>query len=101
MIKKLLKIGGWSVAVLVGLLALVFVGLKLISDDQYKEWIVSATQSATGRDFSIDEFSVDLNTSLLVKANGVRMANAEWSDRYVPPCMLGEDLIDQHVVGQP
>ncbi len=81
MIRKVVKITAWLVATLASIAILAFLVIKLISDEQYKEWIVLATESATGRDFSIGEFSLDLNTSLLVRASDVRMANAPWSDR--------------------
>ena len=87
---KLLKFTGIAVASLVGIIIAAFVILKLISDDQYKEWITSGVQSATGRDFSIQTLELDFNTSLTVDAKGIRMANADWSDR---PDMLTVDKL--------
>ncbi|MDJ0958297.1 MAG: AsmA family protein [Arenicellales bacterium] len=77
---KFLKIVGIAAAAVVGLVAVAIIVLKLISDDQYKEWIASAVQSATGRDFAIETLELDLTSSLLVKASDIRLGNAEWSD---------------------
>lgn len=77
---KVLKFIGIAAGAMLGLVVLVFIVLKLISDDQYKEWITSAVQSATGRDFSIEDLQTNLNTSLWLKASGVSLANAEWSN---------------------
>lgn len=92
--KKLLKYAGITVGVLAGLLVAVFVVLKLISDDQYKEWITTAVQSATGRDFSIESLAIDLNTSLKVEASDVRMANADWGSK---PDMLNVGTLEAEV----
>lgn len=81
MMTKVLKIAGSVVASLLGLVIIVFLALKLITDKQYSEWITSAVESTTGRDFSMDTFSLDLGTSFDVRAGGVRLANAEWSDQ--------------------
>jgi len=94
MMNKILKFSGFAVASLVGLVVVVFVVLKLISDDQYKEWITSGVESATGRAFSIQALELDFSTSLAVKARGVRMANADWSDR---PDMLTVDRLEAEI----
>lgn len=79
MIPRIAKITAWSAVGLVGLFIVVFIVLKAVTDDQYKKWIVSAVESVTDRDFSIEEFSIDLGSSVAIKADGVRMANAPWS----------------------
>lgn len=81
MMIKILKIVGSVMASLLGLVVIAFLALKLITDNQYREWITSAVESATGRDFSMGEFSLDLGTSLDVRAGSVRLANAEWSEQ--------------------
>ena len=92
--KKLLEFAAVAAGVMVGLVVLVFVVLKLISDDQYKQWISSAVQSATGRDFSIDTLETDLNTSISVVAKNVRMANADWGSK---PDMLNIGKLEAEV----
>lgn len=79
MILKTAKIAGWIAAVLAGLFLTAFLVLKAITDDQYKEWLESAVHSTLQRDFSIDSFSLDLGTSVIVNADGIRLANAPWS----------------------
>jgi len=79
MILKIAKIGGWITAVLAGLFLIAFLVLKAITDEQYKGWLESAVHSAVKRDLSIESFSIDLGTSVIVNAGGVRLANAPWS----------------------
>lgn len=79
MILKIAKTGGWITAVLVGLFLIAFLVLKAITDEQYKEWLESAVHSTLQRDFSIESFSIDLGTSVIVNAGGIRLANAPWS----------------------
>lgn len=79
--RKFSRILGIVAVALVGLFVLLFVVAKLISDEQYKEWITTGVKSATGRDLAIEELELDLNSSLLVKARNVNLANADWSSR--------------------
>ena len=60
--RKVLKFAGITAGVLVGLVVVLFIILKLISDDQYKAWITEGVRSATGRDFTIGSLDIDLNT---------------------------------------
>jgi len=76
---KILKYAGYIFAGLVSLLVVAVIILKLIPDTQYNNWITSATQSATGRDFSIGTLELDIGTALRVRADKVRMANADWA----------------------
>ncbi|MDX2476266.1 MAG: AsmA family protein, partial [Gammaproteobacteria bacterium] len=76
---KILKFAGYIFAGLVSLLVVAVIILKLIPDTQYNNWITSATQSATGRDFSIGTLELDIGTALRVRADKVRMANADWA----------------------
>ena len=92
--KKFLKYMGITAAVVAGLLVAAFIVLKLISDDQYKEWITAGVRSATGRDFSIKTLELDLNSSLHVEAKGIRMANAAWSGT---PDMLTVDRLEVEI----
>jgi uncharacterized protein involved in outer membrane biogenesis len=76
---RILKYAGYFFAGLITLLAAAVLILKLIPDTQYKNWITSAAQSATGRDFSIEALELDIGTDLRVRADKVRMANADWA----------------------
>ncbi len=87
---NVLKYLGITAGALVGLVVLAFVALKLITDEQYKEWITKSVQSATGRALSIDVLDLDLTTSLLVRAKNVGLANAQWSDK--PEMLFMEEL---------
>ena len=89
--KKLLKILGMIATGLIALLVVVFLTLKLISDDQYKQWIASAVKSATGRDFSIEKLELGLTSSLRIRAENLRLANAAWGSR---PDMLSVGQIE-------
>ncbi|MFW2438165.1 MAG: AsmA family protein [Arenicellales bacterium] len=77
--QKLLKYTGYFFVGLITLLAVTVIILKLIPDTQYKDWITIAAESATGRDVSIDALELDFGTALRVRADKVRMANADWS----------------------
>ena len=77
--QKLLKYTGYFFAGLITLLVVTVIILKSIPDTNYKDWITSATKSATGRDFSIEALELDFGTALRVRADKVRMANADWS----------------------
>lgn len=79
--KNFFKFSAYLIAGLIGLLIVVVIILKLIPDTQYKEWITAATRSATGRDFSIGALELDFGTALRVRADKIRLANAEWSDQ--------------------
>ncbi len=80
--KLLLKIVGYSIAGIVGLVVLAFIVLQVISDEQYKTWITGAAQSATGRSLSIDgEFELKIGTSIDLAAHDISFANAEWGTR--------------------
>ena len=76
---KLLKLTGYILAGLISLLIFSVIILTLIPNTQYKSWITSAVQSATGRDFSIDTLELDFGKTFHVRADKVRMANADWS----------------------
>ncbi len=88
MVQKILKIIFGLVAMLAGLAVLTFLTIKLISDELYKEWIVSATETATGRAFSIDELFLDINTSLLLKASDIRPIEQNSSCKLQIFCIL-------------
>ncbi|GMR18437.1 MAG: hypothetical protein BMS9Abin33_0849 [Gammaproteobacteria bacterium] len=79
--KKLLKYAGYFFAGLVALLLVIVIALNLITDTQYKDWITSATKSATGRDFSIEDLELKVGSTFQIRANNIRMANAEWADQ--------------------
>ncbi len=80
--KLLLKIVGYIFAGLAGLVVLAFIVLQLISDEQYKKWIVGAAESATGRELAIDgPFELNIGTRLSLLAGNVRFANASWGTR--------------------
>jgi uncharacterized protein involved in outer membrane biogenesis len=79
--RTLLKYTGYLFAALITLLLVAVIILKLIPDTQYKDWITTAAQSATGRDFSIEALEVDLGTALRVRADNVRLANADWAEQ--------------------
>ena len=81
MIAKVTRVVGWGVGILLGLILILFLTLMAITDDQYKEWITSAVESSTGRDFIMEDFSLDLGNSLSASARGVQLGNAEWSDQ--------------------
>ena len=76
---KLLKLTGYFVAGLITLLIVLVAILLLIPDTQYKSWITSVTQSATGRDFSIEALEIDFGRTFHIRADKVRMANADWA----------------------
>jgi|GEM_PF-1131806 len=92
--KNVLKYLGITAGALVGLVVLAFAVLKLIADEQYKEWITKGVQSATGRALSIDALDLDLTTSLSVRAKNVGLANAQWSDK---PEMLSMEELEAEV----
>ncbi len=79
--RTLLKYTGYLFAALITLLLAAVIILRLIPDTQYKDWITTAVQSATGRDFSIEALEVDLGTALRVRADNVRLANADWAEQ--------------------
>ena len=76
---KILKFIGYVFAGLITLLVVAVLILKSIPDTKYNDWITSAAKSATGRDFSIEALELDFGTALRVRADKVRMANADWS----------------------
>ena len=77
--QNLLKYTAYVIAGLIALLLIAVVIISLIPSSQYKEWITSATESATGRELSIDEFELDIGKKLKVSAQNLRLANASWS----------------------
>jgi uncharacterized protein involved in outer membrane biogenesis len=77
--KILLKWLAYLVAGLVSLLVVAVIVLKLIPDEKYRDWIATAATSATGRDVSIEALQLDIGTFLRVRADKVRVANADWS----------------------
>ena len=77
--KTILKFIGYLFAGLITVIVVAVIILKLIPDTQYKDWITTAASSATGREFSIDALELDFGTALRVRADKVRMANADWS----------------------
>jgi uncharacterized protein involved in outer membrane biogenesis len=79
--KKLLKYTGYLFAVLITIVIVAVMILKLIPDTQYKDWITTATKSATGRDFSIEALELDIGTALRARADNVRLANADWAEQ--------------------
>ena len=80
--KLLLKTVGYIFAGLAGVVVLAFIVLQLISDEQYKKWIVSAAASATGRELAIDgPFQVNIGSRVGLLASNVRFANASWGTR--------------------
>ncbi len=80
--KRLLKIVGYTCLGLFGLLVLAFIALQLISNEQYKKWLVSAAHSATGRELAIDgPFELEIGPRLGLLARDVRFANAPWGTR--------------------
>lgn len=79
--KKLLKFIAYIFTGLIGLIILAVIVIKLIPDTQYNKWITTAAESATGRDLSIGNLELDLGTALRVRADNVRMANADWSEQ--------------------
>ena len=80
--KLVLKNVGYIFAGLAGLVVLAFIVLQLISNAQYKEWIVGAVQSATGRELAIDgPFELNIGSRLGLTAGDVRFANAPWASR--------------------
>ena len=78
---KLLKYSGITLAGLIGLLMILIIILKLIPDNQYKSWIISAVESSTGRGFSIKTLELDFGTSFRISADAVRLANADWAEQ--------------------
>ena len=76
---KILKFIGYVFAGLTTLLVVIVLILKSIPDTKYNDWITSAAKSATGRDFSIEALELDFGTALRVRADKLRMANADWS----------------------
>ena len=81
MVAKVTRIVVWGVGILLGLILFVYVTLMAITDEQYQEWITSAVESSTGRDFVMEDFSLDLGSSLAASANGVYFGNADWSEQ--------------------
>jgi len=77
--QKILKYTGYSIAGLITLLVVTVIILKLIPDTQYKSWITSATKSATGRDFSIENLELNIGKTFRIRVDNVRLANAEWA----------------------
>lgn len=78
--KKVLQIGGYIVAGLAALIVIIVIILKLISDNQYKQWLISAVESATGREFNIESLELDFNTTVRASASQINLANADWSE---------------------
>ncbi len=78
---KLLKYSGIALAGLIGLLMILIIILKLIPDNQYKSWIISAVESSTGRDFSIKTLELDFGTSFRIRADVVHLKNADWAEQ--------------------
>lgn len=76
--KKLFKFFAYIFAGLLSLIVLAVIVIKLIPDTQYNKWITTATESATGRNFEIGNLELDLGTALRVRADNIRMANADW-----------------------
>src|SRR5262245_13411963 len=67
----------WSAAAVV----VVAVALALLFDwDWFKGTIERRVAAATGREFRIDDLDVDLGFRPRVRATGVRLGNADWSD---------------------
>ena len=88
--KTVLRMTGKLLLGLLGLLVLVIIVLKLITDNQYREWINGAVSNATGREFSIDSLELDFGTTLRAKAEGVSLANATWSE--LPEALAARSL---------
>ena len=78
--KTFLRYTGKLLLGLVGLLVLVIIVIKLITDNQYREWINGAVSKATGRVFSIDHLELDIGTTLRAKADGISLSNATWGE---------------------
>jgi uncharacterized protein involved in outer membrane biogenesis len=78
---NLLKYSGIALAGLTGLLMILVIILKLIPDNQYKSWIISAAESSTGRSFSIKTLELDFGTSFRISADTVQLANADWAEQ--------------------
>ena len=67
----------WSVAAVI----VVAAALVLLFDwDWFKGTIERRVAAATGREFSISDLDVDLGVRPRVRATGVRLGNADWSD---------------------
>ena len=79
--KTLFKFIGYLISVVITLLVVAVVILKLIPDDQYSDWITTAAESATGRDVSIEALELDFGTALRVRADKLRIANADWAGK--------------------
>jgi len=79
--KKLLKFIGYLLAGLFALLLAAVMTLKLIPDEKYRDWITAAASTATGREVSIDRLELDFGAALRIRADNVRMANADWATR--------------------
>ena len=77
--RTLLKYTSYLFAALITILLVAVIILILIPDTQYKDWITSTATSATGRDVSIEALELDFGKTLRVRADKVRMANADWS----------------------
>ena len=77
--QNLLKYTAYVIAGLIALLLIAVVIISLIPSSQYKQWITSATESATGRELSIDEFELHFGKKLKVSAENLRLENASWS----------------------
>ena len=76
---RLLKWLGLVTAALVGVALLALVVLFSISDERYGRWTTEAVEAATGRSFSMDDFSLDLGSVIAVEARNVRLADAPWA----------------------
>ncbi len=80
--KTLFKFSAYTFLGLCGLIALTVIILKLISDEQYKEWAAAAVESATGRELAIEgPFSLQFGTSLNLLAQDISLSNAQWGSR--------------------
>ncbi len=80
--KKLLKFFGYLFLGFSGLIILAVIVLKLISDEQYKGWLIAAAQSATGREIAVDgPFSLQFGTRINLAAQNIRFSNVEWGSR--------------------
>ena len=93
--KKILKIAGIAVAVMVGLLIVAVAVVNLIPGSTYKSLITSAVKSATGREMTIDgDLDIKLLNSFAFKASDIKFANAEWGSR---PLLASVDTIEADV----
>jgi uncharacterized protein involved in outer membrane biogenesis len=80
--KTLFKFSAYTFLGLCGLIALTVIILKLISDEQYKEWAAAAVESATGRELAIaGPFNLQFGTSVNLLAQDLSLSNAQWGSR--------------------